>query len=260
MGVVRYGKKNTRNGHEKYIEQFYSIEGRCTSIRRCTYTIRLVDPFELKRLNFTSLELLADGLTHFKSNDNTRWFSDEFIARVKSEVPKAKEHAEREYDWDSILDSNLYQNRILNRRLKKNIAEVAARARGEVETIARDSDDTNISDLIAEPSQALSERSQPPPPRTWKDDLGTYTRRIYYWWLSRWLHTNEFHFFRIVIRKAILKEMSSADVERDFSKYLSVTRAVGTAKTQKPMLHNRVFCICNKEDYLRMKTRDIDEE
>ena len=63
-------------------------------MRRCTYTIHLVDPFELEKLHFTSLELLADGLIHFKSDDDTRWFSDEFIAGIKSEIPKAKEHAD----------------------------------------------------------------------------------------------------------------------------------------------------------------------
>ena len=110
-GVVEYGKNCTRKGHEKYVEQFCNVGGRCTAMRRCAYTMRLVDPFELERLDVTSLELLADGLAHFKSDDGTRWFSDEFIAGVKSEIPKAKEHAAKEYDWDSIPDSNLYKNR-----------------------------------------------------------------------------------------------------------------------------------------------------
>ena len=103
-------------------------------------------------------------------------------------------------------------------------------------------------------------RSEPPPSRTWKDDLGEYVRRIYYWLLPRWMHTNEFNFFGIVIHKAVSKKMSSANAERDFSKYLSNNRAVGTTKIQKPMLYKRVFCICNKEDYLRMKASDIDDE
>lgn len=159
-GVVEYGKNCTRKGHEKYVEQFCNVGGRCTAMRRCAYTMRLVDPFELERLDVTSLELLADGLAHFKSDDGTRWFSDEFIAGVKSEIPKAKEHAAKEYDWDSIPDSNLYKNRTLKRRLKKDMAEAAARARGEVEVeaIARDSDGTDISDLIVQQSEVLGER------------------------------------------------------------------------------------------------------
>ena len=76
-----------------------------------------------------------------------------------------------------------------------------------------------------------------------------------------WLHTNEFHYFGILLRKAVLKKMSSADVERDFSKYLAITRAVGTTKIRKPtMLHNRVFSMCNKEDYLRLKSKAIEDE
>jgi hypothetical protein len=54
--------------------------------------------------------------------------------------------------------------------------------------------------------------------------------------------------------------MASAMVERDFSKYLAVTRAVGTAKIQKPMLHNRVFSLCNKEAYIKMKVEELDDE
>ena len=86
-----------------------AVVQRCAAVPiLCVY---VVDPFELERLDVTSLELLADGLAHFKSDDGTRWFSDEFIAGVKSEIPKAKEHAAKEYDWDSIPDSNLYKNR-----------------------------------------------------------------------------------------------------------------------------------------------------
>ena len=57
-----------------------------------------------------------------------------------------------------------------------------------------------------------------------------------------------------------MKKMASAMVERDFSKYLAVTRAVGTAKIQKPMLHNRVFSLCNKEAYIKMKVEELDDE
>eukprot|EP00984_Skeletonema_dohrnii_P006145 scaffold2192_cov98-Skeletonema_dohrnii-CCMP3373.AAC.1 len=259
-GVVEYSRECTKKGHEKYIEQFHGANGRCTEFRQCAYTMRLADPFELKRLDVTSLELLADGLVHFKSADGERWFSDEFIAGIKSEIPKAKEHAAKEYDWDNVPDSNLYKNRMLSRRLKKNMAEAAARARGEVETHVVDNDGNDITGLIAEQSDVLGERSALPTPRTWKDDLGEYARRIYLWWLPRWLHTNEFHFFGIFIRKAVLKKASSADIERDFSKYLAITRAVGTTQIKKPMLHNRVFCRCNKEDYIRMKVKETDDE
>lgn len=253
--VIEYGKKCTRPGHEKYIEQFINPNGRCTNLRRCANVLRLLDPFELNRLDVTSLELLADGLCHFKSDDGTRWFSDEFIAGVKTEIPKAKEHAAKPFDWDKLPESDLFQNRSENRNLKKQLKKAAARARGEVETIAVDDEGNDVSDLIAEQSEVLGNRSTPPKAASWKDDLGEYARRIYLWWLPRWLHTKEFHYFGVVIRKAVLKKLSSAIVERDFSKYLAVTHAVGTTKIQKPMLHNRVYCMCNKKEYEKMKAK-----
>ena len=123
-GIVEYGKKCTRTGHKKYIEQFHDDGGRCTELRRCAYALRLVDPFELKRLDVTTLELLANGLVHFKSDDGTRWFSDEFIAGVKAEIPKAKEHAAKHFDWDKVPDLDLYKNRAHN-----NAEEGDARSR-----------------------------------------------------------------------------------------------------------------------------------
>ena len=137
--------------------------------------------------------------------------------------------------------------------LKKEMKEAASRARREVEANAVDNEGNDISKLIAEQSEVLEERSTPPQANSWKDDLDEYAHRIYIWWLPCWLHTNEFHYFGIVICKAVLKNMSSANVERYFSKYLAITRAVGTTKFQKPMLHNRVFSMCNKKDYANMQ-------
>lgn len=152
-----------------------------------------------------------------------------------------------------MKDSILCQNREENRSLKKQLKEAAARARGEVETNAVNDDGNDVSDCIAEQSEVLGVRSTPTKADSWKDDLGEYARRIWIWWLPRWLHANEFHYFGTLLGKVVLKKMSSASVERDFSKYLAVTRAVGTTKIQKPMLHNRVFCMCNKKDYANMK-------
>ena len=165
---------------------------------------------------------------------------------MNSEIPKAKDHATIHYDWGKVPDSDLYKNRAQNRMLKKEIKEAAARACVEVEANAVDNEGNDISELIVEKSEVLGERSTPPQATSWKDDIGEYAHRIYIWWLPRWLHTNEFHYFGIVIRKVVLKKMSGANVERDFSKYLVITRPAGTTKIQKQMLHNCVFYMCNK--------------
>ena len=140
-----------------------------------------MDPFELRRLDVPTLELLADRLVHFKTDDDTRWFSDEIISGVKSDIPKAKYHAARHYDWGKFPYSDLYKNRAQNRMLKKEMKEASARARGEVEANAVDNEGNNISELLAEQSEVLGERSTPPQATSWKDDLGEYAHRVYIW-------------------------------------------------------------------------------
>ena len=50
--------------------------------------------------------------------------------------------------------------------------------------------------------------------------------------------------------------MTSAMVERDFSQYAAIT-AVCTSNLKKPMLQNRMFSRCNKDDYERVDMKAL---
>ena len=50
--------------------------------------------------------------------------------------------------------------------------------------------------------------------------------------------------------------MSSAMVERDFSQYAAIT-SVCTTNLKKPMLQNRMYSRCNKEDYKRVDMKAL---
>ena len=78
----------------------------------------------------------------------------------------------------------------------------------------------------------------------WKDDLGEYSRRIWEWWLMRWLKVEKFDYFGQAIRKVVLWKMFSAIVER----YVSVTNACGS-NLKKPMLQDRMYARCNNKLY-----------
>ena len=66
--------------------------------------------------------------------------------------------------------------------------------------------------------------------------------------MLRWVAVKKFHYFGEAIRKVGLWKLSSAIVERDFSQYLAITNACGT-NLKKPMLQNRMYSRCNKEEY-----------
>ena len=66
--------------------------------------------------------------------------------------------------------------------------------------------------------------------------------------MLRWLKVKQFTYFGEAICKVVLFKLPSAIVERDFSQYLAITNACGT-KLTKPMLQNRMYSRCNKEEY-----------
>lgn len=99
-----------------------------------------------------------------------------------------------------------------------------------------------------EQSDTAGIRREPPPAESWKDDLGEYSRRIWEWWLLRWLHVKEFEYFGEAIRKVVLVKTSSALVERDFSQFVAVTNSCGT-NLKYPSMQNRIFLRCNKQVY-----------
>ena len=48
---------------------------------------------------------------------------------------------------------------------------------------------------LYEQSDAVGLRHEPEQTNNWKDDLGEYSRRIWEWWLLRWLVVPKFKYF-----------------------------------------------------------------
>lgn len=187
-----------------------------------------------------ALELLVDDLCYFETVDGIPYFTPQFLRLMKSEIPKAKVHAEKEFDWDKLPHARTYHDRSHRRDLKKE----KARVRKEVE-------DDDSPDCEFEPyaqSDVAGDRREPPLTEDWKDDLGEYGRRIWEWWLIRWLKVKEFNYFGEAIRIVVLWKLSSAMVERDFSQFVAIRNACGS-NLKKPMLQNRMYSRCNKTDY-----------
>ena len=213
------------------------------------YACRCFDPFVLNALPIPAIQLMVDKLTVFKMSNGVSIFNKEFLRRMKSEVKRAKEHASMPFDWDSICPLRNFKDRSHRRELKKE----AARVRSDYED-AKDSEYAPY-----EQSEAAGDYRPPKKSDNWMDDLGEYSRRIWEWWLLRWLYNKDFIYFGIAIRKVVLWKMSSAIVERDFSQYLAITNACGS-NLKFPTLQNRVYSRCNKELYDQLDVRDFNAD
>ena len=62
----------------------------------------------LKETSVIALELLSDELVHFDQDRGTPILSNSFRRLLKTEIPPAKEHAEKEFDWDAIPNFTSY--------------------------------------------------------------------------------------------------------------------------------------------------------
>ena len=243
-GLLEYGRLCIPPGHKKYKEQFVDPGGRCTNIRKAAYACQVFEPFVLKKMPVNALELLVDQLRYFETVDGQPYFSQQFLALLKTELPKAKEHAEKEFDWDSIPKSRTYRDRSERRAIRRDMKKAMARVRDEIE----DDDDPDCEYEPYDQSEEAGNRREPTLTEDWKDDLGEYGRRIWEWWLLRWLVVKEFDYFGQAIRKVVLWKLSSAMVERDFSQFVAIKNACGS-NVKKPMLQNRMYCRCNRKDY-----------
>ena len=158
-----------------------------------------------------------------------------------------------EFDWESLLKSKTYRDRSHRRKLNKGLHKEMARVRNEV----TQEDLATAEYELYEQSDAVGLRREPEQTNNWKDDLGEYSRRIWEWWLLRWLVVPKFKYFGEAIRKVVLWKMSSAMVERDFSQYAAIT-SVCTTNLKRPMLQNRgMYSRCNKEDYNRVDMKAL---
>ena len=167
----------------------------------------------------------------------------------------AKEHAEKavkDFDWESLPKSKTYRDRTHRRNLnKKQLHKEMARVRREVE------DQATAEFQLFEQSDVVGIRREVPLTDNWKDDLGEYSRRIWEWWLLRWLKVETFDYFGQAIRKVVLWQLSSAKVERDFSQYAAIVSVCGS-NLKQPMLQNRMYARCNKEDYERADKLEVE--
>ena len=187
-----------------YKQQFIEEGGDLYKLRKRGMACALFDPLFLKgkEEEIGRLELLADELKNFEY----RHFTDEFIQELKKEIPLAVEHANSEFDWDTIPATQQFKTRIDRKIKRRNLP-----------------DDENVD---------------------WKDDPGERACRIWEWWKMRVMDCDRFKYFKVALRLVVLTQVSSCSVERVFSQLKLMRDACGDNMFED-MVEIRMFCMCN---------------
>ena len=84
------------------------------SLKRASRACQMFNPFVLNEVSINLLELLVDDLQYFEY----RCFANEFLNRMKKELPLAIEHANEIFESESMKPSKQYETR-LDRRIKR---------------------------------------------------------------------------------------------------------------------------------------------
>ena len=89
----------------------------------------------------------------------------------------------------------------------------------------------------------------------WKQDVGERSRRIYDWWRVVMNEKRGLAFFQKAIRLIVTVQVSSAAVERVFSRLTFIRHAIGD-KATRDVLETRAFVRCNTDDLLEDFSND----
>ena len=201
--LVAYGKQIVQPAIDYFKKHFIHEDGDLYHVFKAARACQFLDPLILKELPIGELELLVDDLSYFQFDA----FTPAFIAGVKEELKRAKEEANKEFDFDeSIPRTRRYETR-LDRAIKRR-------------------------------------KLQPDHAFDWKKDPGERASRIWEWWKLRMIKNPDFEHIRKCIRLVVLAQMSSCSVERVFSQLNQIRNTVGD-NLFKEMLNNYMYLRCN---------------
>ena len=155
-----------------------------------------------KQDSLPRLYLLADKLKHFGYSQ----FTDKFIERLKKEIKDAIKCCDEEIDWDLYGNSNQYQTRLKERKIRYQL------------------DDDHEMD--------------------WKRDPGEKASRIWEFWRARFFDSTKFNHYKNALRLVVLTQLSSCAVERVFSRLTTIREQCGD-RSFEDMTEYRVFMLCN---------------
>ena len=120
-------------GLDYYKSKYLEESGDLYHLRQSAFAARVFDPFYLAVADHQMLCLLVESLKHFDYPE----FTDEFLEKLKAELPRARQQAAAPFDWNSLKGSSLYDNRV-NSRMRRQQAEARVHAAAVNEIYAGD--------------------------------------------------------------------------------------------------------------------------
>ena len=178
----------------------------------------------------------------------------QFINMNIKDNPEAKHHAMMPFDWDTLKGSKLYDRRLrgkINRNMNKAkndqwLAEKReermneAIARGEY-GLLEDPSDLPLDDQVMNVGGRRKVLYD-----DWNSGPAERSRRIWEWWKIRCYEHKSFEYFGIALQMVVLKQLSSADMERVFSVWVSIVRRCGVSM-KALACKARIFSMINKD-------------
>jgi hypothetical protein len=100
----KHGQSAVRGG-VKYYHRLYNTEGgELFELKKSSNAASIFDPRILKGTALPVAMILCDGLKKF----GFKQFTPSFIQNLKNELPRLKELADQEYDWNSVEGAAAY--------------------------------------------------------------------------------------------------------------------------------------------------------
>ena len=200
--------------------------------KKALKAVKLFNPMYLKsEPPIMVLEDMVDDLRYFGIDD----FDDqEFLNKIKNELPEAIRISKLDFDWDSISESKAYIQRVKRRKRKHRlmalVAEVTRREAGPQERVDADlnenidTEELYHGEWIADEAQEIpqgylnvgnvdDERAN----EDWLKDPGEVGRRILEWWKKWFRGSNPCPNIQYAISLMLLAQPHSAAMERVFS-------------------------------------------
>jgi hypothetical protein len=239
---VQHARLAAEPAFEYYRKNFQDTFGDMYQMRLACETAKLFDPFFLATADMTVLEMLVDNLS--TAFGYLEFQDKEFSELLKLELPAAVADARDQFNWDEVDGSKAYDRRLLRRKLR-------AAERQRLEALSTpvlfddNAEEGAIDDMLEQDDRIATQVEDTY--MTWMDDPGERSRRILCWWQARLVKvkTHRFKSFTTALRLVLLTQLSSAFVERVFSRLERVTR--GKPKIYEDTLNMRILLRTNGE-------------
>jgi hypothetical protein len=234
---IAHARKAVQPAFGYYTATFQTEAGDMNGVRMMCEAAKIFDPFFLKASSIATIELLVDLLKYYEYPE----FDDStFLEALKKEIEPAIADAKLLYDWESDKGSQQYTRRAARRKNRRNRQKSLSCSDTDTNNEDNNEDDEMLDDEDEAGTMNVEDTYD-----SWMDDPGERSRRILCWWQTRMVEvkTNKFPAFKTALRLVLLTQLSSAFVERVFSRLERATR--GKPNIYEDTLNMRILLRTN---------------